>query len=283
MVDRALDEGRLRHPRDFRARRLRSIAWRHRIVGTEMKSRGLRARRASSAAAFFADDLGRFAWMARIKWRTRVVFDYQLGNLSSFATGNFSEEFESQIQSCRDTRGGPDLAGPDDPTIGHSRRAKAAERRLRPPVRCGALSLEKTGGGQNERARAYRRRHSARVVRLLQPCEQSSVSHRRRRVGLRTWDEDEERVRRFFERVRGADDEGVAISNDGSCAMRHQPQFGIRQQFQNFIGSKRVERGHARIKNNSDLALVGHVSVRAQFTSQPTKPGKSSGAKPNAD
>jgi hypothetical protein len=83
---------------------------------------------------------------------TRIVFDHQLRNLSGFPAGNFREQFESQIESRRDARSGPYLAGPDDPAIGDGGCAKTTERRLRPPMGCCALSLEETGGGQNKRA-----------------------------------------------------------------------------------------------------------------------------------
>jgi hypothetical protein len=73
-------------------------------------------------------------------------------------------------------------------------------------------------------------------------------------------------MRRFFERVRSADDESVAIGNDGTGLMRRQSQFKIGQQLQNFIRPERVERGHAGIKNNSDLVLIGHRYVRARLS-----------------
>ena len=37
-----------------------------------------------------ANRLGRFAWMARVEWGTRIVFDHQLRDLSSFPACNFS-------------------------------------------------------------------------------------------------------------------------------------------------------------------------------------------------
>ncbi|HEY5206169.1 MAG TPA: hypothetical protein VIJ63_16420 [Roseiarcus sp.] len=73
-------------------------------------------------------------------------------------------------------------------------------------------------------------------------------------------------MRRFFERVGGAADENVAICNDGARLMRHQSQFKIRQQLQNFIRPERVERGHARIKDNGDLTLIGHMHTRAKLS-----------------
>jgi hypothetical protein len=66
-------------------------------------------------------------------------------------------------------------------------------------------------------------------------------------------------MRCVFEGVRCADDESGAIGNNGAGLTRHQSQFKIWQQLQNLIRPERVERCHARIKNNGDLTLIGHV------------------------
>jgi hypothetical protein len=188
----------------------------------EMTSRGLRARRANSAAAF-----SRTASVALLGWPelnggrgSYSIINCAISAASRPAiSANSSRARSSPAETPAAVHILPDLT---TRWSGTAVAPKTTERGQRPPMGRCAAPIEEAGGGKNERARAHGRGHRACLGRPLQPCEQSSVCHCRHGVGFRARREHQERMRRLLERVRCANDESAAVGHDRTRLMSHQ-------------------------------------------------------------
>ena len=99
---------------------------------------------------------------------------------------------------------------------------------------------------------AHRRRPRRGLVRRPHPVEQLLVAGMLDR-GEAAGHQNDVGRRCFVERVRGADDEHAGVGGDRSGLVPDEPDLGVGQPAQHFVGSDEVQCGEARVQHDGDL------------------------------